>query len=191
MQLFISTSFSLCLLLLLLSTCAFSAEPSSTETADIYCWPLSSAKPVMLGRLEYDPATFESSFASYQAPSSVPSSASSSSPLSSSSEKDDLARVGFFVGSQWVGSLTSLSSLAVARSDNSVSFRVQFDPTSRKPYDISLGKGDVVAPPSISEETPFVETVPIRRGAVPFLAEPVDHSKQTTEKGEEKTFLQK
>lgn len=128
----------------------------------------------MLGRLEYDTATLESAFASYQAPS-----------LSPSFHKNEPARIGFFVGSQWVGSLTSLSSL---RSDNGLSFKVQFDPTSRTPYDISLGKRDE---PSITDETPFVETVPIRRGAIPFLAEPVDRSKQTLEKGEEKGFLQK
>jgi len=98
-------------------TAAGTSSSASTSTfpasAEIFYWPLAVPEPSLLARISYDPSTLESQVVSY-----TPPDAATRVRLRDEEGEEDLVRIGLFVATtpandakQWVGSLTSWSSL--------------------------------------------------------------------------------
>ncbi|RHZ52728.1 uncharacterized protein CDV56_104916 [Aspergillus thermomutatus] len=177
----------------LFSSQAFAASPSSTQagSADILYWPVASSQPSVLARISYDPASLTSDVVAY----SPPSIADLEGHRDSEAVPQDLVRVGLFTSTptnpkQWVGSLTSLSSLAESE-DQKPTLRLHLGP-SNEIYHVSL----VTSSPSAATSSSAglnIELLSSEAGPLPHLNRPVVVGPDGTNPEEiaEKTFFQK
>lgn len=175
---------------LLFNLISFTAASSSSSTADIFYWPVSSDRPSLLARVSYDPTTLESSVLSYTPPEAT------------QDGLDDLVRIGFFTSTpekaqQWVGALSSWSSLlssqASAPEDKKSipALRLHLGPADEL-YHVALSSAS--SSKSASDESQLgVEIVRPDVGPRPQLNRPIVVSPDGTgpEEVPEKTFFQK
>lgn len=143
-------------------------------STDLYYWPVGTAKPSVLARIAYDPASFKSELVSYHPPTDT---------------RDGLVRVGLYTSTptnskQWIGSLVSVASLV---GEDRPTLRLHLGPASDV-YHVSVASST-----GTKATGPQVELVSSQPGAQPHLNRPVvvnpDGGK--TEEVVEKSFLQK
>lgn len=120
------------------------SPPSAIKTINLHCWPLSLSNPIAIGRIVFDSRTTQSAISDYDlSPLWTELTAAAATAAAAVPDADELVRLGFFRESEWVGSLTCLSSLLRASGDGGwgTLFKVEFDPISKEPYQVSLEPG--------------------------------------------------
>lgn len=173
----------------LLIPLAVASSPSSSSalsaSAIVLYWPVTSPQPTILSRVSYDPTSLKSNVLSYDPPNNI-----------AEHNDDDLVRIGLFTSTptnskQWVGSLTSLSSLT-SNGDHKQTLRLLLGP-SNEIYHVSLSLTSSSSPSNTSTTYPDVELVPGESGPRPYLNRPVvvGPDGKGTEEAVEKTLFQK
>ncbi|OJJ84891.1 uncharacterized protein ASPGLDRAFT_66355 [Aspergillus glaucus CBS 516.65] len=185
--------FSPIILPILSSLVLFVAAASSSEQAatDILYWPVASHQPSTLGRVSYDPTSLESNVLSYSPP------AASRKTTDAEDHTDKLVRVGLYTSTpanpkQWVGTLTSLSSLTGV-GDAKPTIQLHLGP-SNEVYRVSLRLSSSSSSSDATEGIkPGVELVRTESGPRPHLNRPIVISPdgQGPQEVVEKTFFQK
>lgn len=165
---------------------ALAQTSPAIKTVDLHCWPLSLPEPVTIGRITFDAKSTQSAISGYRLPPILAESANA---------RDEMVRLGFFLNSRWVGSLTTLSALLSTSSGESANgdggshggrgtlFKVQFDPISKQPYQISLEsrpqseptRGQRVSNPH-SQSAPDAQLIMVRQGVAPTYNDPGIHN---------------
>ncbi|PLN81189.1 hypothetical protein BDW42DRAFT_100322 [Aspergillus taichungensis] len=179
------------LLCLVAQTWADSTSSSTSSShllsTDILYWPVAGvSEPSTLARISYDSSSLKSDLLSYSPPQKS---------LGADDDSEDLVRVGLYStsssGRQWVGTITSLSSLARKEGQGQLALRLYLSP-SNEIYHVSLGPSSLPAAASASDG-PTVEVIPAETGPQPHLNRPVVLSEdgQNPEEVVEKTMFQK
>ncbi|EAW13320.1 uncharacterized protein ACLA_053660 [Aspergillus clavatus NRRL 1] len=173
-------------------SCATSSSSAHPGAADILYWPVTSSQPEILARISYDPASLKSDVVSYSPPTAVDTEARHASEA----DPRDLARVGLFTSTptnpkQWVGSLTSVSSLAASQ-HHKPTLRIHIGP-SNEIYHVSWEVSSSSGATSSSAAGLNVEVVSTEAGPRPHLNRPVvvGPDGKNLEEVVEKTFFQK
>ncbi|PKX99905.1 hypothetical protein P168DRAFT_245051 [Aspergillus campestris IBT 28561] len=182
------------LLCLVAQTWAESSTSSShLLSTDILYWPVAGvSEPSTLARISYDSSSLKSDLISYSPPQKS---------LSADSDSEELVRVGLYAstpanGKQWVGTITSLSSLAPkqeqGQGQGQLALRLYVSP-SNEIYHVSLAPASGPAAASTTADGPTIEVVPAETGPQPHLNRPVVLSEdgQNPEEVVEKTMFQK
>lgn len=169
------------------------AATSSSEqaAADILYWPVASHQPSTFACVSYDPTSLESNVLSYSLP------AASRKTTDAEDHTDKLVRVGLYTSTpatpkQWVGTLTSLSSLTGV-GDSKPMIQLHLGP-SNDVYHVSLRLSSSSSSSNATEGIkPGVELVRIESGPRPHLNRPIVISPdgQGPQEVVEKTFFQK
>lgn len=179
------------LLCLVAQTWADSTSSSTSSShllsTDILYWPVAGvSEPSTLARISYDSSSLKSDLLSYSPPQKS---------LGADDDSGELVRVGLYStpsnGRQWVGTITSLSSLAPKEGQGQLALRLYLSP-SNEIYHVSLGPSSLPAAASTSDG-PAVEVIPAETGPQPHLNRPVVLSEdgQNPEEVVEKTMFQK
>lgn len=180
------------LLCLVAQTWADSTSSSTSSShllsTDILYWPVAGvSEPSTLARISYDSSSLKSDLLSYSPPQKS---------LGADDDSGELVRVGLYSstpsnGRQWVGTITSLSSLAPKEGQGQLALRLYLSP-SNEIYHVSLGPSSSPATASTSDG-PAVEVIPAETGPQPHLNRPVVLSEdgQNPEEVVEKTMFQK
>lgn len=163
---------------------------ASSAATDILYWPVASPQPSTLARVSYDPSSLQSDVLSYSPPSSAIRENSGAQD-----HLDDLVRVGLYTSTptnskQWVGTLTSLSSLTGV-GNYKPTIQLHLGP-SNEVYRVSLRLSSS-SRDATGETKPDVELVRIEAGPRPHLNRPIVVSPdgQSRQEVVEKTFFQK
>jgi hypothetical protein len=172
---------------------SFVAATSSSEqvTTDILYWPVASSQPSTLARVSYDPTSLEPNVLSYSPP------VASRKTTDAEDHIDKLVRVGLYTSTpanpkQWIGTLTSLSSLTGV-GDGRPMIQLHLGPLNEV-YRVSLRLSSSSSSSDTTEEfKPSVELVRAEPGPRPHLNRPVVISPdgQSPQEVVEKTFFQK
>lgn len=172
---------------------SFVVAASSSEQAaiDILYWPVASHQPSTLAHVSYDPTSLESKVLSYSPP------AASRKTTDAEDHIDKLVRVGLYTSTpanpkQWVGTVTSLSSLTGA-GDAKPTIQLHLGP-SNEVYRVSLRLSSSLSSSDATEGiNPDAELVRTESGPRPHLNRPIVFSPdgQGPQEVVEKTFFQK
>ncbi|KAF9892386.1 hypothetical protein FE257_002163 [Aspergillus nanangensis] len=162
------------------SSCLSLSHPITT---DVLYWPVTSPEPTILARISYDSVSLEHNLLSYSPPKTT-----------EKDSQDQVVRIGLYTSTatntkQWVGSLTSLSSL---REDLAPILQLYLGP-SNEVYHVSVMTSSVSTSSPSNVANPSIELVSSKAGPRPHLNRPVVVGPDGTNPDEpaEKTFLQK
>ena len=169
----------------------FAVASSQLTAAEIMYWPVASPQPSTLARVSYNSTSLKSEVLSYSPP------VASGKPPSAEDPSGDLIRVGLYTSTpsdpkHWVGTLTSLSSLA-GGGNQKPAIQLHLGPT-HEVYHVSLRLSSLSSSNTTTVETnPVIELVPTETGPRPHLNRPivVNPDGQGPQEPIEKTFLQK
>ncbi|KAI9933389.1 hypothetical protein ASPWEDRAFT_43196 [Aspergillus wentii DTO 134E9] len=172
------------------------ATPSAPQlaSADVLYWPVTSSQPSSLARISYDVTSLTSDVISFSPPNPVDHNNKQQSEIRDQNE--DLVRVGLYISTpensrQWVGTLTTRSSLA-GNGGIGPTLRLHLDPSDNEVYQVS-----VLPPLSATNASgtvnPTIELVSSEVGPYPHLNRPivVGPDGKNSEELIEKTFFQK
>ena len=183
--------FSPAILAVLTILVCFAVASSQPAAADILYWPVASPQPSTLARVSYNSTSLKSEVLSYSPP------VASGKPPSAEDPSGDLIRVGLYTSTpsdpkHWVGTLTSLSSLA-GGGNQKPAIQLHLGPT-HEVYHVSLRLSSLSSSNTTTVETnPVIELVRTETGPRPHLNRPivVNPDGQGPQEPIEKTFLQK
>lgn len=167
-----------------------STSSSHLLSTEILYWPVAGvSEPSTLARISYDSSSLKSDLLSYSPPQT--------SLRAGDENSDELVRVGLYAstpsnGKQWVGTITSLSSLAPKQGQEQLALRLYVSP-SNEVYHVSLAPASGPAAASTTADGPTIEVIPAETGPQPHLNRPVVLSEdgQNPEEVVEKTMFQK